>query len=157
MYDYIYKTVIWRLPTRTNSSICFFRCGPANICTKHHPWITTRPCALEEITQNYHQFSLFSSHSDQRLVCQCSVQPSCWRDEVPWWKTDCAYHWTVLYLPAGLLSQRRKDLCLCQQQTRDHVSRPLAGKRRPWYRVLSRCFQPEIWWRHHVCCGSRKL
>ena len=52
----------------------------------------------------------FLPYSDQRLVSYCPVQPSCWRDEVPWWKTDCAYHWTVLCLSAGLLSQYWKGL-----------------------------------------------
>ena len=39
------------LPTETNSSIYFFRCGRANIYNTHHPWVTTRLCALVEITQ----------------------------------------------------------------------------------------------------------
>ena len=51
-YSTMHDTVIWGLPTKTNSSICFFRCAPANIYNTYHPWITTRPCALIEITQN---------------------------------------------------------------------------------------------------------
>ena len=50
MHDYILNCNLG-LPTKTNSSICFFWCRPANIYNKHHPWITTRLCALVEITQ----------------------------------------------------------------------------------------------------------
>ena len=60
--------------------------------------------------------------SDQRLVSQCPVQPSCRRHEVPGWKTDCAYHWTVLYLPADLLYNARKSPCSCKQPSHHHDS-----------------------------------
>ena len=37
-------------------------------------------------------------YSNQGLVSQRPVQPSCRRHEVPGWKTDCAHQWTVLYI-----------------------------------------------------------
>ena len=40
----IHYIVIRGLPTKTNSSICLFRSGWANIYNTYHPWITTRPC-----------------------------------------------------------------------------------------------------------------
>ena len=46
--------------------------------------------------------------SDQRLVSQCPVQPSCRRHEVPGWKTDCAYPGRYyIYLQIYCITQGR--------------------------------------------------
>ena len=103
-------------------------------------------CASVKITRNY-CITFNSSSSDQRLVCQCPVQPSCRLYEVRWWKTDCAYPRTILYLPAGLPLYLWKDLYEGKRQSENHDSDP--WKRRLWYRVRRRDFQPGSWWLHH--------
>ena len=103
-------------------------------------------CASVKITRNY-CITFNSSSSDQRLVCQCPVQPSCRLYEVPWWKTDCASPRAILYLPAGLLPYRWKDSYEGKRQSDNHGSDP--WKERPWYRVRRRDFQPESWWRYY--------
>ena len=77
--------------------------------------------AFNTLPRQYNS-SLYFFSSDQRLVCQCPVQPSRRRHEVPGWKTDCAYHWTVLYLPADLLYNARKSPCSCKQPSHHHDS-----------------------------------
>ena len=110
--------------------------------------INTRPpprkgkCALVKITRNY-CITFNSSSSDQRLVCQCPVQPSCRLYEVPWWKTDCAYPRAILYLPAGLLPYHWKDSYVGKRQSDNYDSDP--WEERPRYRVRRRDFQPESW------------
>ena len=113
--------------------------------------MTVRTGTLMEIPRLRFQITFFLSSSHQRLVCQCPEQPSCGRHEVPWWKTDCANHWTVQYLPARLLPQQRKDLCWCEWQIGDHDSNP----RNKWgsYLTRCRCFQPERRWHHHRYIG----
>ena len=66
------------------------------------------------LPRQYNSSLNFFFSSDQRLVGQCPVQPSCRRHEVPGWKTDCAYHWTVLYLPADLLYNRQEESMFVQ-------------------------------------------
>ena len=116
------------------------------------PW--KGKCASVKITRNY-CITFNSSSSDQRLVCQCPVQPSCRLYEVPWWKTDCAYPRAILYLPAGLLPYHWKDSYEGKRQSDNHDSDP--WEERPWYRVRRRDFQPESWWRHYDDFGWEQL
>ena len=69
----------------------------------HEHFLIFNPLPRQYNSSLYYFFS-----SDQRLVSQCPVQPSCRRHEVPGWKTDCAYPGRYyIYLQIYCITQGR--------------------------------------------------